>query len=77
MRESEGLEFQILLDPRAETIQAWGLLNEASDRAIPHPTVVIVDRDGVVRYVRVDTDYRVRPPSSELVERLRDLNPTE
>lgn len=77
MRESEGLGFEILLDPDAETIRAWGLLNETSDRGIPHPTVVIVDREGIVRYALTDSNYRVRPPSADLVERLRHLDPME
>lgn len=77
MREAEGLDFEILLDPGAETIRAWGLLNESSDRGIPHPTVVIIDREGVVRYALTDTDYTVRPASADLVDRLRALNETE
>lgn len=56
-------------------IRAWGILNDADDqgRLIPHPTVVMLDRDGIVRHVHTETDYRIRPPTSELVERFREI----
>ncbi len=71
-REEEGFEFPFLLDPDAEAIKAWGLLNEAdSDSLIPHPAVVILDVDGIVRYLFVETNYRLRPPVAEVIERLQ------
>ncbi len=75
LREAEGLPFPILLDAEARTIQDWGLLNEtgSNGRLIPHPTVAIVE-DGRVRYFFVETNYRLRPPTSDLVERLRTLD---
>ena len=74
-REREGLQFPILLDPDAGIIRAWGLLNDvaAGGRLIPHPTVVILDDGGVVRYSLTETNYRLRPPTADLLERLRAL----
>ena len=43
---------------------------------IPHPTVVILDSQRIVRYLHTETNYRLRPPTAELVERLRSLAPT-
>ena len=40
---------------------------------VPHPTTVIIDKEGVVRYMRVDTDYKVRPSVAELLEALDQL----
>lgn len=78
-RDREGLEFPILLDPDAEVIQAWGLLNDMDARGqlIPHPTVAILDEGGVVRYFLTETNYRLRPPTTDLVERLRALGAEE
>lgn len=73
LRDEQGLQFPILLDQDAVTIRAWGLLNEADGRGIPHPTVVILDRDGVVRWSFTETDYRLRPASAEIVARLREI----
>jgi len=74
-RDREGLEFPILLDPEAQVIREWGLLNDmsASGQLIPHPTVTILDDGGVVRYFHTETNYRLRPPTADLVERLRAL----
>lgn len=56
-------------------IQEYRIVNEQSggERTIPHPTSVIVDRDGIVRHVWLETDYKVRPPTPELVSLLREL----
>ena len=68
-----GYEFPLILDPNAMTIKAYGVLNEGSERGIPHPTAVIVDKQGVVRYVRIDENYRERPSIEELMEALAGL----
>jgi peroxiredoxin len=41
---------------------------------VPHPTAVIVDSDGTIRYFRQDVDYKQRPSSEDL---LAALNTTE
>lgn len=70
LRASEGLEMPFLLDPDATTIKRYGVFNEESQRAIPHPTALIIDKDGIVRFVRVDQDYKQRPSVEELIEAL-------
>ena len=61
----------MLIDPDLATMKAYGILNEDSGK-MPHPTAVIVNKEGVATYVRVDVDYRVRPPTSgELVPALQ------
>ena len=70
MREKSGLTFPLLMDPDLATVKAYGILNEQSGK-IPHPTAVVVDKGGTVTYVRVDEDFRVRPPTvRELVPAL-------
>lgn len=57
-------------------IDRYGLRNPnhpASYGIVPHPTALVIDRDGVIRYKRVDVDYKVRPSSEELLEALREL----
>ena len=71
-RDEEGFEFPLLLDPYAEAIKAWGLLNEAdSESLLPHPAVVILDVDGSVRYLFIETNYRLCPPVAEVIEQLQ------
>ena len=73
MRDIEGLTFPILLDTTAHTIKTYGLYNADSDRGIPHPAALIIDKNGLVRYVRVDEDYRQRPSIEELGDALKML----
>lgn len=40
---------------------------------MPHPTVVILDADGVVRFFHLDENYRRRPRPETLVEALREI----
>jgi len=63
----EGIEFTLLSDGGQEAIRTWGIVNPKKP-TVPHPTVVVVDREGVVRYLRQDIDYKMRPPASEVLE---------
>ena len=73
LRGDEGLEMPFLLDPDAGVIRQYGVYNEESDQAIPHPTALIIDKQGVVRFVRVDENYRERPSVEELLQALAGL----
>lgn len=66
-RDDESVGFPILIDPDNRVSISYGLLNEDNPK-VPHPTAVVIDIDGVIRYVRVDEDYKVRPPVDELLE---------
>jgi peroxiredoxin len=72
-KAQEGLAFPFLLDPDAGTIKRYGVHNEADERMIPHPTALIIDKAGIVRFVRVDENYRERPAVEELLEALAGL----
>ena len=65
-KTKEGIAYLLLSDPDLEAITAWGLVNPSSPK-VPHPTAVIVDADGVVRFFRQDVDYRNRPSIDELL----------
>lgn len=68
-QQEEGIDFPILVDTGNEVSASYGLINEANP-VVPHPTTVIIDQQGVIRYLRVDTDYKVRPSVGELLEAL-------
>jgi len=54
-------------------ISGWSLVNPANPK-VPHPTAVIVDDKGTVRYFRQDADYRNRPSPDELLAALAEIN---
>ena len=72
MAVGEGLELPILRDEDLAVIKAFGILNEKSQE-VPHPTVVVVDGEGIVRFFHLDEDFRRRPPAQEIVEAVRAL----
>jgi len=70
---ADGLNMPFLLDPDATTIKAYGVYNDGSERGIPHPTALVIDKQGVVRFVRVDEDYKQRPSVDELLAALGEV----
>ena len=68
----ESITFSLLSDPDLAVITEWGLVN-ASNPKVPHPTAVIVDADGTIRYFRQDVEYKNRPSTEELLEALHDI----
>ena len=77
VREEFGveLEYTLLSDPDHAVIDRYGLFNadEARGRPVPHPTVVVIDRAGVVRWRFTEVDYRVRPENADIVAALGAL----
>ena len=71
-QHEEGLDFPVLVDTGNQVSASFGLINEANP-VVPHPTTVIIDKQGVIRYLRVDTDYKVRPSVGEILEALDQL----
>ncbi len=72
MRDNLGLTFVNLMDPASETIKRYGILNEQQGE-IPHPTALVIDRQGIIRYARVDEDYKKRPSNQELLQVLQRI----
>lgn len=62
----------MLSDQELEAIRAWGLTNPTNPK-VPHPTAVIVDASGTIRYFRQDVDYKQRPSSQELLAVLAEI----
>lgn len=68
-----GFTFPLLHDPDAKTIESYRILRQG-ERRIPHPTAVVIDAEGIIRYWRVDEDFKVRPTAAELLAALDALN---
>jgi peroxiredoxin len=69
LRRDLGLPFPILSDADRRVVQEWGIFNERERGGIAKPSVFIIDRDRVVRYVGLDTTT-TRAPASEIVRLL-------
>ncbi len=68
-------EFPLLSDPDHRVIDRYGLFNanESRGRPVPHPTVLVIDRDGVVRWKFVEINYRIRPTNDDILAALAEL----
>ena len=62
--------FPILSDPGSRIIDRYALRDEAyagkKEDGIPHPAVFVLDAQGRVRWMKVETDFRERPSNAEI-----------
>ena len=76
--EEDGrhIEFQLLADPDNAVIDRYGVYNpdDSRRRAIPHPTTLVIDKEGVVRWKFIEIDYRIRPTNEAILTALADLD---
>jgi len=72
------INFPILSDPDHRTIDAYGLHDPAYDggksEGIPHPAVYVIDKNGVVVWAKVESNYRERPTNEEIRAALNTLH---
>ena len=69
------VSFPLLSDASLSVVRAYGIHNERQDLA--HPTTLVIDSTGVVRYVREDIDFRQRPPIEDVLAAVRALPPAK
>lgn len=70
----EEPDFIFLSDPESDVIGRYGVLNpNGSRQGIPHPATFVIDREGLVRWRDVQTDYTVRPSNEDVREALGRL----
>jgi peroxiredoxin len=70
------IEFPLLSDPEHRIIDRYGLFNpdESMMRPVPHPTTLVIDKEGVVRWKVVEIDYRMRPSNEDILTALSALD---
>lgn len=68
------LGFPLLSDARSIVIDRYGLRDPAyageKIDGVPHPSVFVLDPEGRVRWVKIETDYRERPSNEEVAAAL-------
>jgi len=71
------ISFPLLSDPDHRTIDTYGLHDPAYDgekfAGIPHPAVYVIDKNGVVAWAKVESNYRERPTNEEIRAALDSL----
>lgn len=76
--EEDGIvpDFIMLTDTDHKVIDRYGLFNpdEPRSRPVPHPTVFVVDKAGIVRWKFVEVNYKIRPENVDILAALNELN---
>lgn len=73
---AETVSFPLLIDADLAVIRDYGIVNQDSPQ-VPHPTVVVVDRQGTVRFVHLDENYRRRPDPEVILDALRAIGDSD
>ncbi len=74
-REKLDFDVTLLSDSRREVIAQYGLVHAEGHGGedIARPATFIIDRDGVVRWMKVAPNFMVRPAPEEVIEALDRL----
>ncbi len=68
------IEYQLLADPDHAVINRYGIFNAESRLPVPHPTTLVIDQDGVVRWKFIEIDYRIRPTNEDILTALAEVD---
>jgi len=72
-----GYTYTFLSDPRAEVIRRYDLLHPGAGvngQAIARPAEFLVDSSGVIRWVNLTEDLRVRARPEQIIEAVKRLH---
>jgi len=69
---AKGITFPLLSDADLAVTKRFDVLNYTRSN-MAHPTTLVIERKGTVRFVRIDFDFTKRPPAANLLAFLRNL----
>ena len=68
------IDFTLLSDPDAAIINRYGLFNQdGGGRAIPHPTVYVIGKEGRVHWKFTEVNYCIRPENEDILAALSEI----
>ncbi len=75
---AEGLHlgYRFVADPDLAVTRRYGLIHARGGQHgedVPRPTTVVLDRDGVVRWLWVSNNFQVRPDPNDVLRAVRAL----
>ena len=77
-RLADGLRvrYRFVADPDLAVTRRYGLIHRRGGpdgRDVPRPATVLLDRDGVVRWVALSANFQVRPDPRDVARAVRAL----
>ena len=76
LQKKAGLTYAILSDPNADAIRKYDLLHAKAGmngHDVARPGEFLVDSNGIVRWVNLTEDFRVRARSEQFLAQARQL----
>ena len=76
LRRDSGYTFTFLSDPNTETIRRYDLVHKGEGvkgHDVARPAEFLVDRSGVVRWVNLTENLRVRARADQMIEAAKSL----
>lgn len=76
LSKKAGYTYTFLSDPKAEVIRRYDLLHAGAGpegHDIARPAEFLVDSSGIIRWVNLTEDYRVRARPEQIIEQARAL----
>ena len=78
-KDRNSLSYTLLSDEDSSVIRAFGVFNEEPKEGsrfygIPHPAIVFLDKDGLVKETLREEDYKDRPPADLVISTAEALN---
>ena len=64
------LGFSLLSDAHSDVIKRYHLLDPAFTTGVPKPTVLVLDKEGKIRWAKIEDDYRERPANEDVAAAL-------
>lgn len=71
-----AFEYTMLSDLNSEIIKAFGILNEEMEPdsdyyGVPHPTIYVVNAQGIIQAVLAEEGYKTRPPVEQIIAAIK------
>ena len=74
--ERLGVGYRFVADPELTVTRRYGLIHRGGGPGggdVPRPATVVLDRDGVVRWLSLSDNYQVRPDPADVRRALQAL----
>lgn len=73
MGQTTSAKFQILSDSDRKVIKDYGILNPQEHGGIAKPTILIIDKEGRIRFLYIGKDPTDRPPDEAIIEEVKKI----
>jgi peroxiredoxin len=76
LAEGLGLRYRFVADPDLAVARRYGLVHPGGGpggQDVPRPATVVLDRQGVVRWLSLSRNFQVRPDPGDVLQAVRAL----